>query len=112
MKFVLLLAFSCASFAQTKPPAEGATLPLELPKPDLAPIDPNKVVLQVGDLSITAQQLDYLIDVYPAANQVFLRGAGRAQFGDTLVRMLVLAEEARKIKADQSDKFKEQMRFS
>jgi peptidyl-prolyl cis-trans isomerase C len=40
------------------------------------------------------------------------RGPGKDQFADTLVRMMVLSEEARKRKLDQTEKFKEQMRFS
>src|SRR4030095_10309363 len=70
------------------------------------------VVLEVGGIKITAQQLDALIDVYPENQQLFARGPGRDRFADTLIRMLVLSEEARKRKLNETEKFKQQMRFS
>src|SRR3981081_903955 len=83
------------------------TLPLP-PPPATPTIDPNKVILQVGDIKITAQQLDNMIDVYPTNAQVYYRGPGKQQFADTLVRMLVLAEEGRKRKVNETEKFKDQ----
>src|SRR5260370_19858496 len=50
--------------------------------------------------------------VYRANAQVYYRGPGKQQFADVVVRMLVLAEEGRKRKLNDSEKFKEQMRFS
>jgi len=112
MKFfviVSLLGGSLPLLAQQ----QGTTYPLEItPAKPATTVDPNKVVLQVGDTRITAQQLDDLIDVYPAATQIFLRGPGKQQFADTVTRMLVLAGEARKRKMDQTEKFKEQIQFS
>src|SRR5947209_8378420 len=85
---------------------------MQLVAPAAGTVDPNKVILQVGDVKITAQQMDYLIDVYPANMQVYYRGPGKQQFAEVVTRMLILAEEGRKRKLNESDKFKEQMRFS
>src|SRR5262249_49846693 len=49
---------------------------------------------------------------YPQSTRVFARGVGREQFADTLIRMIVLGEEARKRKLNDTEKFKEQLHFS
>jgi peptidyl-prolyl cis-trans isomerase C len=111
MKLVGTLILALPLMAQQTPPDAGGQ-PIPLSAPASSVVDPAKVVLQVGDIKITAQQLDALIDVYPVSTQVFLRGPGKQQFADTVVRMLVLSEEARKRKLDESQKFKDQRRFS
>src|SRR5947209_5407835 len=100
MKFLCTLLFLSFPLA-----AQEVTVPMQVVSPAAATIDPNKVILQVGEIKITAQQLDYLIDVYPANAQVYYRGPGRQQFADVVVRMLVLAEEGRKRKLNDSEKF-------
>src|SRR3954452_21307395 len=74
-------------------------------------IDPDKVVIQVGDTKFTAKQIDDIIDMYPLNSRVYYHGPGREEFAKTLVRTLVVAEEARKRKLNETDKFKEQIRF-
>src|ERR1700754_3202178 len=111
MRFFPILFFAIPLIAQDVPAGSG-TIPIEVISPVSATIPPDRVVLQVGDIKITAQQLDHLIDVYPASTQVYVRGAGRQQFADTVVRMLVLSNEARKRKLNETEKFKEQSRFS
>lgn len=108
----LLVGCICPLLAQQAPPKDGVTMPLTVVAPASKVIDPDTVVLQVGDIKITAKQLDALIDVYPQNSQVFARGPGRDQFADNVIRMLVLSEEARKRKLGETEKFKEQMRFS
>ena len=114
LPFLLLATSVCLMAQQQPPPKEGTTLPLQLIPAARASdtMDPDRVVLQVGEIKITAKQLDALIDVYPANTQVFARGPGKDKFADTLVRMLVLSQEARKRKLDETEKFKEQLRFS
>jgi peptidyl-prolyl cis-trans isomerase C len=97
---------------QPAAPKDGTSLPFNVIAPASTIVDPNTVVLQVGDIKITAQQLDALIDVYPESTRVFARGPGREQFADSVIRMLVLSEEARKRKLGETEKFKEQLRFS
>lgn len=111
---ILLLGCGVCLCAQQKPLEEGVTAPLKALSPAAAAetVPPDTVVLQVGETKITAKQLDALIDVYPVNQQLYARGPGKQQFTDALVRMLVLAEEARKRKLDQTEKYKEQLRFS
>jgi hypothetical protein len=115
MKFPgLAFALACGIPLAAQQPLSpgGANFPFPISEPASAKMDPNKVVLQVGDIKITAQQLDALIEVYPSNTQVFVRGSGRDQFADSIVRMLVLAQEARKRKLDETEKVKQQLRFS
>jgi peptidyl-prolyl cis-trans isomerase C len=108
----LLVGCVVPLLAQQAPPKDGPSLPINVVPPASAVIDPDTVVLQVNDIKITAKQLDALIDVYPQSTQVFARGPGREQFADSVIRMLVLSEEARKRKLGETEKFKEQLRFS
>jgi hypothetical protein len=110
----LLLGCALALPGQQTPPKEGTVLPFAAAPvaPASATVPPDTVVLQVGEIKITAKQLDALIDVYPENSRVFLRGPGRDQFATNLVRILVLSEEARKRKLQETEKFKEQMRMS
>src|SRR5690349_9876510 len=95
--------------AQQAAPKDGVTMPLNLIAPASTTVDPETVVLQVGDIKITAKQLDALIDVYPESTRIFARGPGRDQFAESVIRMLVLSEEARKRKLGETDKFKDQL---
>jgi peptidyl-prolyl cis-trans isomerase C len=108
----LLVGCVIPLLAQQAPPADSPSLPFNVVAPASKVIDPDTVVLQVNDIKITAKQLDALIDVYPQNTQVFARGPGREQFADSVIRMLVLSEEARKRKLGETEKFKEQLRFS
>lgn len=107
MKFFLAsLAFSLpALFAQADriPPVPG---------PAAAPAtDPNKVVLSVGDLKITAAQYDDIINSLPAQAQASIRGMGKRSFGERIAELMVLSQEAEKRKLDQEPKLREQLRF-
>jgi peptidyl-prolyl cis-trans isomerase C len=108
----LLVGCVVPLMAQQTPPADSPSVPFNVVAPASKVIDPDTVVLQVNDIKITAKQLDALIDVYPQNTQVFARGPGREQFADSVIRMLVLSEEARKRKLGETEKFKEQLRFS
>ena len=66
MKLFRLLPFL------TLPLIAQQTIPLAPPVSSPA-VDPNKVVLQIGDINLSAQQLDDFIDVYPANQQVYMR---------------------------------------
>src|SRR4029079_12336810 len=104
----LLLGCALPLMAQQAAPKDGTTLPFPVipVMPASMVVDPDKVVLEVGSIKITAKQLDALIDVYPANTQMFARGPGKDQFADSLIRMLVLSEEARKRKLNETEKFK------
>ena len=114
MRFLACLLLGCALplVGQQVSPQEATTLPFPLTPVAPPALDPDTVVLQVGDFKITAKQLDALIDVYPQNSQVYLRGPGKEQFSENLVRILVLSEEARKHKLQETEKFKQQIHFS
>jgi len=86
----------------TKPPSAPAKVPA---------VPPDRVVLKVGDLSLTAAQFDELIDMLPEQTKASVRGGGRKQFADNLVRVVVLAEEGKRSGLDQTPAFKLQAMF-
>jgi len=106
--FIASLAFSIpVLFAQIK-------FEPSVPAPAAAPAtatDPDKVVLSVGDLKITAAQYDDIISSLPAAAQASIRGMGKRSFGERIAELMVLSQEAEKRKLDQEPKLKEQIRF-
>jgi peptidyl-prolyl cis-trans isomerase C len=85
-------------------PAQAATAP----KP---PADPDKVVLTVGDQKVTEAQFDNMINAIPAQYQQTARGAGKRQFAEQIVQVLVLSQEAQKRKMDEDAKVKQELAF-
>src|ERR1035437_5036903 len=116
---IFLLPAACL-LAQAPPPA-----PNPAPQPaqpaaaapaakavDAPPaVAPNKVVLIVGDVRITAAQFDALIDTLPEQSRAQFRGPGRTQLAQTLARMIVLAKEGQRLKLDESPAYKTQIEF-
>jgi len=72
---------------------DGVTVPLTIMDPTL--IAPDRVVIQVGDVKLTAGQLSQILDGYSDSQKVFVNGPGRQQFIDQVVRLMVLAEDPR-----------------
>ncbi len=107
-RFIACLAFSIpALFAQVK-------FETPVPTPAAAPAtstDPNKVVLSVGDLKVTAAQYDDIINTLPAQAQTQIRGMGKRSFAESVAELMVLSQEAEKRKLDQQPKVREQIRF-
>src|SRR5690348_6437665 len=101
---VLLPACAVCLLAQDQPkPTLAASMPA---------IAPDKVVISVGDSKITAAQFASLIEMLPDQNkQAVKSAAGRRQFADEIVRVLVLADEAKRRKLDQSSDYKTQAQF-
>jgi hypothetical protein len=111
----------------TAPPAQQQTpepnkTPIPVPHVELSVEDPpserkmplvppDRVVLSVGDVKLTAAQFDQLIDTLPDQYKAVARGAGRKQFADNLVRMLAMAQEAKRRKLDQTPAFQLQALF-
>jgi len=93
---ILALSSLSAVFAQTAPS------PAAPPASAAAPTDPNKVVLTIGTTKLTAAQYDAMIDAVPAQYQSFARGAGKRQFAENIVQLMLLSQEAENEKlADQ-----------
>jgi peptidyl-prolyl cis-trans isomerase C len=110
----LLLCPAACLLAQTTPPPPKTSPP---PPPDitkqidvgkiLAPsVPPDRVVITVGDVKITAAQYDQLVESLPEQYRAMARTTGRKQFGDNIVQILVLAQEGQKRKIDQTSEYK------
>lgn len=124
---LLLLCPAAWLLAQTPPPVpvpapKGApqnrvvnpdgsvtmTLPIS---PAAAQVAPDKVILTVGDLTITAQQFDEIADGMQDQYKAFFKGPGRKQFADQLVKVLTLAQEGRRRKLDEKTAFKSEAMY-
>ena len=89
---------------------EGVTLPLEIiASPTIAP---DRVVIQVGDIKLTAGQIDQILEAYPENQRVFANGPGRNQFIEQVVRVLLLSEEGKRRKLTETEAYKNQMMYS
>jgi peptidyl-prolyl cis-trans isomerase C len=122
MTFFRSMLFLCPAaclLAQTPPPANATpvpkptvTLSTESPAAKVMPtVAPDKVVLTVGDVTVTSAQFDAIIDSLPEQYRPIARGAGRKQFADNLVKVLVLSQEGKKRKLDETPAYKTQVMF-
>ena len=118
----LLFLCPCALLlAQTPPPKVTVPPPSSAPQPavtatsakppDLPTVPPEKVIITVGDTKITSEQFNQIIDSLPPQYQASARGAGRKQTADNLVRILVLSQEGKRRKLDETPAFKIQSMF-
>jgi hypothetical protein len=83
---------------------DGTTLPLTI-VPQGTMLPPDRVIVRVGDVQLTAGQLDQILEAYPENQRVFVNGPGRQQFIEQLVRVLLLSQEGKRRKLDQSDSY-------
>lgn len=107
--------------AQTPPPpapANATPVPKGMfpvvagPPKAPAPVSPDTVVLTVGETKMTAGQLDAIVETLPEQSRPMYRsGPGRKQLGDNMVKVLVLAEEARKRGIDKTPAYHTQVAF-
>jgi parvulin-like peptidyl-prolyl isomerase len=98
--------------APNRTPVPHVELSLDNPADRKGPVvPPDRVVLSVGDVKLTAEQFDQLVDSLPDQYRSVARGAGRKQFGDNLVRLLVLAQEGKRRKLDDTAAYKLQTMF-
>src|SRR4051794_8237894 len=121
MSFLRTMLFVCPAaclLAQTPPkpaqpsaaPQPTVTLSAEDPKP-LPTVAPDKVIITVGDRKITAAQFDQIINSLPAQYQANARGPARKQFADNVVHVLVLSQEGKRRKLDESPSYQTQTMF-
>ena len=90
----------------------GVTVPVQIAQQSMTTVPKDKVVIQVNDIKITAGQLDQILEAYPENTRVFVRGPGRQQFIDSIVRTLVLCQEGKRRKLDEDPAYKVQSEFS
>jgi len=57
-------------------------------------------------MKLTAAQIDEVIDSLPEQTRANVRGPGRREFGQTLARILVLAQEGKRRKLDETPAYK------
>lgn len=63
-------------------------------------VPPDRVIIAVGDVKITAAQFDTLVEALPQQYRLMAHGAGRKQFADSVVQVLELAQEGKRQKLD------------
>ncbi len=86
------------------------TITMNVPIPAPPPQVPrDKVVLTVGDITLTAGQFDDIIESMPENVRAFYRGPGRKMFGDQLAHIFALALEGRRRKLDETPAYKTQL---
>lgn len=88
-------------------PDGSITLKIPVPPP-LEQVPPQTVILTVGDFKLTAGQFDALTEVFPEQSKAFVRNAGRYKFAEQIAKAMVLGEEARRRKLDETDSYKVQ----
>jgi peptidyl-prolyl cis-trans isomerase C len=74
-------------------------------------VPPDRVVISVGDIKITAAQFNAFVETLPAQYRTMAHGNGRKQLADNIAKTLTLAQEAQKRKLDQTPEFKAQEMF-
>jgi len=113
MRFSALLIFISGALltAQTPPPPQPSVTFSVEKGPSLPGAPPDKVIITVGDVKITAAQFNQLIDALPAQFQANARGEGRKQYAENLVRVLALAQEGKRRKIDETPAYKIQTMF-
>ena len=82
--------------------------PPEVKQPE---VPPDRVVIAVGDVKITAAQFNAFVQSLPPQYHNMARGNGRKQLADNIVKTLTLAQEAQKRKLDQTPEFKAKEMF-
>jgi len=97
-----------ALLAQQQPAAEKP-LPAQPGQPAQPAVDPNKVVLSVGENKMTAADFNDFVAQLPPEVQMMARGPQKRRVAEDLVKLKILAGEAAKKGMDQTPKFKKQM---
>jgi peptidyl-prolyl cis-trans isomerase C len=80
--------------------------------PKAPTVPPDRIVLTVGDVTLTAAQFDQLIDMLPEQSRASARGPNRKQFADNLAQVLALSQEGKRRGLDQTPAFKLQSMFT
>ncbi|MGA2500691.1 MAG: hypothetical protein ABSH20_23380, partial [Tepidisphaeraceae bacterium] len=92
------LAIGSAAVAQDKKDAPADKTP-----------DPSTVIITMGDQKITYGDFASFISVLPPETQAAARGEGKRQTAEELIKLRILAAEARAKGLDKSPKFQQQV---
>lgn len=97
----------------TAPTSRVGTAPA--PRPSTAPaggpaqLPPEHVIASVGDEKITVADFEAFVADLPPRDQAMVRGPGRRELINYLVRMKLVSAEAKRRKLDESPRFRRQM---
>jgi peptidyl-prolyl cis-trans isomerase C len=94
---------SATAAAATQPAGAAATQPTK--------VDPNKIVLQIGDEKLTAAEFDAYVSDLPAKDQAAVRADRKRDFAELIIETKLLAHEAEKRKLQDDPKVKRQSEF-
>jgi peptidyl-prolyl cis-trans isomerase C len=94
---------------KTELPTVEATLDTEIHRPD---VPAGKVVLTVGPNKLTVAQFDQVAGTLSEQYRNIARGAGRKQFADNLVRIMLLAQEAKAQQLGDDEELRTQIEFA
>jgi peptidyl-prolyl cis-trans isomerase C len=112
---VCLMAQTPAPAPQTAPKPADPNVKLEVLQPKegaLPDVPPDTVILKVGDEKITAGEFAAFIDTLPEQVRGQARGSARKQLAENMIKVKLLAQEAKRNKADQERPFKVQAAYS
>jgi len=111
----LVCALAQTPFKQVPLPAQqgpdGSTVVKVPVPPPLEQVPPETVILTVGGFKLTAGQFDALTELVPEQSKAFVRGPGRYKFAEQIAKVMVLSEEARRRKLDETDSYKAQSAY-
>ena len=94
------------------PAAPNVQLEVLQPKESALPdVPPDTVIVRVGEDKITAGEFARLIDTLPEQVRSQARGPARRQMAENLIKVKLVAQEARRQKADQEQGFKAQATY-
>lgn len=82
-----------------------------LPMKPLTPEEAAKVVIDMGDVRITAGEFMAYIETLPPQYREYARTVNKAKFAEEVVKIKFLAERARREKLDQETTIQSQIRF-
>jgi peptidyl-prolyl cis-trans isomerase C len=100
---------ACAVLLAQAPPAGGKPPAAQPAQPAQPAVDPNKIVLSVGENKMTAGDFNDFVAQLPPEVQMMAKGPQKRRVAEDLVKLKLLAGEAAKKGMDQTPKFKKQM---
>jgi parvulin-like peptidyl-prolyl isomerase len=93
-------------------PAPSVSMEVLQPKDGTLPdVPPDTVILKIGDEKITAREFAEFIETLPEQLRGQARGTARKQLAENLIKIKLVAQEAKRQKADQEKMFKLQSAY-
>jgi len=109
---VLVCPLGCLLAQSTPQSVPMISPPSEFATPGGAKtVPPDRVVIRVGNNAITAAEFEDMVNALPPQYQATTRGVGRKAFADSIVKILILSDEAKRRKLDQDPVIKSRINF-